>query len=386
MKHYSHYKKLLGVGLIEVLITTVVISTGLLSVATMQGEFLGTSAENKIQEEAKNLCNTKIEQLRDSVMSPFKSDGTNNTDSNYYKIASSSTDDSITGVNEVYTRSWVVVDKTEPDRKEITATCAWEGGSVISQAIISFQDLSTALSVAANTNPNTNSGSGDDGSGGDMASPSLGINSSEAINDPSNIPLTSDKSEYGHGAKIIHFDSNDAGNGDVVFLCNTGEGSTPRAVSAMTSFDSENTTGLYTRRTAYSPDSSSFKEAIELFSEHPENSSYCIRQARFKGGVIISIKGKIFYRGPAKASGSDKYDINSSKFDVAVSESSGFCSYSLESTNKAAYICYIGGNCINGTSGDTASTGTTAFECPTEPDNGYSTDIYKNIALLSTFI
>jgi len=359
MKTYYHYKKLLGVGLIEVLVATVVISTGLLSVASMQGEFLGTSAENKIKEEAKNLCQTKIEQLRDSVA---------NTSTTYQAIASSTANETITGVNETYTRSWVVADKTDPSRKEITATCSWQDNSyrVIAQGIISFQDIAIQLAVASGSGIGDSSDSGDGDAGLPVNAPSTNAESSDEFNDPVDVLKTSiNLDEYGDGAKII--DTSD-GKGSVVYAC-----------SDLSAFDSTNSDHIYTRRVYYKGSDTSFKDAIELFEGDSTNTN-CTRKIRFNGGVVIPLRGIVYSRAD-DGNGGNPPTMTVNKFSFNSSESGIFCAFSPSDTAvHADYSCYIGGNCINGSTDDTYST-TDMMQCPPYPDSGssYPDDTYTYI-------
>ena len=56
-----------GIGLIEVLITTVVVALGLLAVASLQGDFIKSSGDNKIRAEALVLAEKKVEALRNNI-------------------------------------------------------------------------------------------------------------------------------------------------------------------------------------------------------------------------------------------------------------------------------------------------------------------------------
>ena len=65
MKYKHSIKSSIGVGLIEVLITTVVIALGVLAIASLQGGLIGESGVNKTRSECQVLANSKLEQLRD---------------------------------------------------------------------------------------------------------------------------------------------------------------------------------------------------------------------------------------------------------------------------------------------------------------------------------
>ena len=117
------YRNNKGIGLIEVMITTVVVALGLLSVASLQGELVGGGRENKTRAECQVLANSKIEQLRDTV----EETGANS----FTSLVSSVADESITGVTEVFTRSWVVTPEplVSPERKKVTVTVSWGVGA-----------------------------------------------------------------------------------------------------------------------------------------------------------------------------------------------------------------------------------------------------------------
>ena len=101
MKLTHSIKNSAGIGLIEVLITTVVVAVGLLAVASLQGDLLSGSRGNKTRAEAQALANTKIEQLRDTIQKA----GT----TGYNALASSAANESIGGITETFTRSWTVL-------------------------------------------------------------------------------------------------------------------------------------------------------------------------------------------------------------------------------------------------------------------------------------
>ncbi len=358
------YKKLLGVGLIEVLVATVVISTGLLSVASMQGNFLGTSAENKIQEEAKNLCQTKLESFREHI---------EDTGTTYQTIASSTANESIVGVNETFTRSWVVTDKTNPAHKEITVTCSWDEGkeSVISQGIISFQDLSTSLTVAADTNPNSTSGDNGDTGGTNTLSPSTNGGSGDIFNDPFDTYITEIDAYIAENelTDTIIKPTTD-GKGTLAFICdnltplspyyNSPDDSHPNNIAI------KNAADVYTRRINYNTDTLAFNDAIELFHDEDGTGTYCIRKPTFEGGVIIPISGTVY---------STKSNTAVNTFPILTSESGTFCSYTSDTSGASAtYVCYIGGNCINGSVDTDQTAEEPSFRCPTGtyPDDAYT--------------
>jgi len=118
-----------GIGLIEVLITTVVVSAGLLAVASLQSGFMSSSGESKIRAEARVLAEQKIEELRNNI-----------NQAGYNAIPGSASPGTtvqdagnpIAGANASFTRTWTITDvnpflTTSPQRKNISAMVAWDG-------------------------------------------------------------------------------------------------------------------------------------------------------------------------------------------------------------------------------------------------------------------
>jgi len=112
-----------GIGFVEVLVATVVIALGLLSLASMQGNFISASGDNKTRAEAIMLAEAKIEEVRNNLIQ----DDAANTYAAlaYNELVSSNVADSIAGVNASFSRSWAVSDETSPDRKRINVSVSW---------------------------------------------------------------------------------------------------------------------------------------------------------------------------------------------------------------------------------------------------------------------
>lgn len=371
MRKNNSAKKNMGIGLIEVLVSTVVIALGLLSVASLQGELIGSSAESKTREEAKNLCTTKTEQLRDSIENIKDADG--NAIRGYPLIASSEEAETITGVNATYARSWevsdlpdaasaVVANQSGPERKQIQVTCTWGGATnsekVIVQSIIVFQDAGSVLFSAIR-------GEGARGDAGlPISSQSTNANSSDEINDPVDKPIAEIEQfiiNEGLENTIIKDEGN--GNGSLFFKCDE-----------LVAFDTDNVSDLYTRRVHYKPISETFKEAVELFKDEEEiKGTYCKRKIRFNGGVILPIRGAVHSRA-TDGNGQNVSVLGVDLFTFNATESGTFCVFEpVSGSYKADYVCYIGGNCINGAMGDNPSYGQSAMECPSGdyPDHAY---------------
>lgn len=116
-------KKIQGIGLVEVLVATVVIALGLMSVASMQGNFMSNSADNKARSVALALAEQKIEEFKDNI---------NIADFNAHAAGTESdTPNGGAGANATYTRTWVITDAGDPDdlddpvRKKIAVNVAW---------------------------------------------------------------------------------------------------------------------------------------------------------------------------------------------------------------------------------------------------------------------
>lgn len=337
-----------GIGLIEVLITTVIIAVGLMAIASLQAELMGNSGENKIRAEAKMLCDNKLEQLRDAILK-----------TGYDAIASSTADETITGSNEVFTRSWTVdslpdtsaataEDQTGPKRKRIAVSCSWGSAgadeTVSVQSVITFEDLGSS-SLAATTASGA--------AGFDIRNLSPNANSSDEIHDSTDVDI-SDATQLDNGLYTVpgleqgQFvkDNGDGDKGSIVYKC-----------SDLISFEN----GLYTRRVHYKPLQGTFKEAIELFEDNQDTLT-CTRRIRFNGGIILPIKGVIYSRATTgsganatllelrNASGTQLFTFNAT-------ESGSYCVFEpAEGSTSAPYVCYVGGNCINGPVGTVATT------------------------------
>jgi Tfp pilus assembly protein PilV len=145
MKYTQPLKNQAGIGLIEVLITTVVIAFGLLSMASLQSDLISHSGENKTHAECQSLANTKIEQLRDTVAKTGVS--------SYAALASSTTDESITGVTQTFTRSWVITSQTDPDCKQVNVLVTWGSGGAnnqcLVQSLIAYDSLGNSSLIAS---------------------------------------------------------------------------------------------------------------------------------------------------------------------------------------------------------------------------------------------
>lgn len=341
MKYIRSVKNSTGIGLIEVLITTVVVGVGLLSVASLQGDLLGGSRSNKTRSEAQALANTKIEQLRDTIVQTGAT--------GYNALASSAADESITGITETFTRRWQVSDLINPVSKQVSVTVCWDDclaeNQVAVQSVIAFDGAGNSLLTAVGN-----------GAGAGLAAggPSTNANSSDEITEKIALPaananaapntvITVNSKTY-----LVEEGIGGANNGKAIRadLCN-------EAALGLTSFEN----GLYTRRANY--DGVDGNEAIYLYQKRTANSvDYCIPRVRFNGGVIIPIRG-IVHSGATEGNNGPLLDVNLFTFNA--NESGTYCVFNPpEGAKSAPYVCYVGGNCQFGPAGATAA----VTECP----------------------
>jgi hypothetical protein len=114
-----------GIGLIEVLITTIVVAVGLLAVASLQTDLMSGSGESKIRSEARTLAERKIEELRNNItLTGYNSNS-----------AGTVTDPAnpIVGTNATFTRTWRISDVPpflagSANRKNISVNVSWGAG------------------------------------------------------------------------------------------------------------------------------------------------------------------------------------------------------------------------------------------------------------------
>ena len=326
-----------GIGLIEVLITTVVIAVGLLAVASLQGNLIGGSRDNKTRAEAKALADSKIEELRDTVVK-----------TGFDALASSPSPESIGGVTENFNRSWVITDQTSPERKHVSITVCWPAGActdnVIVQSEIAYDDVGNA---AKNLKDAQTAGTTLPGG------PSTNAESSDEITETKELP-DGDPGTYVQDTadqnKIwIRADSRIMG--EAAYVCSSLN---------VNLFEND----LYTRRVNH--DGISGNEAIELYEKVTiDEVAYCIPRIRFNGGVIIPIRGTVHSGATASQHSTTYLDVNLFTFNA--SETGAYCVFKPETGAKSApYTCYVGGNCTGFTCSDsTPCNDDDVTKCPT---------------------
>lgn len=182
-KYISKIKPHRGLFLIEVLVTTVLVAIGLLSLASLHGRLMLNSGESKARAEAVMLAEAKLEDFRNNIIK-----------GNYDAIASSTTNDTITGTNATFSRSWIVSNATAPTRKKINVKVTWGAGgadntvNMVSDLVWTDPSVATDYAIGGNgltgkiQSPNNNS-SEVDGTQFDLGD----IRGETALNDGSNL-------------------------------------------------------------------------------------------------------------------------------------------------------------------------------------------------------
>lgn len=367
-------KRASGIGLIEVLITTVVVAVGLTAIASLQGNLTNSSRNSKTRAEARTLAETKIEQLRDTIEK-----------SGYNALSSSASNESITGITETFGRAWVITDKifditdqtwvpatlnpttqiwsaTDIDSthnyghhaKEINVTACWSDGcsptnnsenQVIVQSIITFDNVGNSALAAY--------GAGTAGAG--MGSPSTNAESSDEITKtitlpPSDTPYTPDTIYTDPDTDKIYIVQNTGTIAVEAFICSDLD---------LDAFEND----LLTRRIDF--DGAEGDEAIELYEKQTiGDEDYCIPRLRYNGGVIIPIRG-IVHSGATEGTGNNQTLLDVNLFTFNASETGAFCVFRPDPNAKSApYVCYVGGNCDFGPDGVAVNGKIPVTECP----------------------
>jgi len=367
MKFFHFTKNNAGFGLIEVLVTTVVVGVGLLAVAALQGNLIEDSRTNKTRSEAKALADNKMEQLRDTIETVDSS--ADSTGTGFDALASSSTAESIGGVTETFTRSWsvtnLIFNKTNktwvpatlnattkileataptpgnrygPAKKDINVTVCWGGctneNKVVVQSVITFDGVGNSALAAEGAGAAATTVSG----------PSTNAESSDDITESVTLSTAGTT-----GQKVT------VNNKTYIVQNNTLKASRAETCAsyspALVAFENS----LYTRRVDH--DGVTGNEAIELYEKVVvDGVNYCIPRIRFNGGVIIPIRG-IVHSGAT--SGGVLLDVELFTFNT--SESGTYCVFNPAVGAKSApYVCYVGGNCT----GFSGTTSTDVTACP----------------------
>ncbi len=144
-----------GFALMEVLVSIVVFSVGLITVSTFQGDMVQEGNLSKARSEAVNLAQDRLEQLRNLMV-----------EGNYTTIADGQ--DSVSGVNTTFTRSWDVTAQSSPPRRDVQVTVSWtdaagDARSVVLESTVAWSDprqsvAQAGLGTTGNTLPEPSGG------------------------------------------------------------------------------------------------------------------------------------------------------------------------------------------------------------------------------------
>lgn len=324
-----------GIGLIEILITTLVIALGLLAVAQFQVGLIGESRDNKAMVEARNYCESGVEDLRRFI----SREGFQSLAQNVDPTAETFAGRSASFTRKITIENLPLPGETDPAadsdarEKRITAICEWDGEEVV---------LSTILSVHDTTNSALASNVG--GGGVPMIAPTLNAGSSDDISET--VPLDV-KAEAGSVVSM-------GDDGDLYIVQPSGWS----AAKGEECSKIENPPviefaphGDRLRARRRDNDGYTGPESIELFEVvlvgGEGGIEYCIPRVRFNGGVVIPIKGRVHSQI------SSDVPLPVELFTLNVSESGTYCLFDPEPDGLSAqYVCYVGGNCAHGPAGD----------------------------------
>jgi len=114
-----------GIGLIEVLIALLVVSLGLLAIASLQGGLISSSGETKARNEARVLVEEKLEELRNDIIlnDPSNTIAILSYEENLTNAETEET--SIVGKNATFTRTVKVEDGSEDNQKVFSVVVEW---------------------------------------------------------------------------------------------------------------------------------------------------------------------------------------------------------------------------------------------------------------------
>jgi len=302
--------KIKGIGLIEVLVATVVIATGLLAVASMQTGFLSISGENKARAEAIVLAEQKIEELRSNI---------NKTS---YEANLVDGNDEVTGVNSVFTRVWVITGKTAffttaPERKEISVKVVWGAES-------SDETINMVTEVAWVNPADSALHASQSGSTGTGAVPSPRQNASEDV----------------ASEKVIGTDLEIVGDGTTTGLAGTDASLSAVVpdVGTIPVYQVAPDSHFYTAVTANLSSIESCVIAVFLC-----DTGTCTHIQNHFGGVVHSIMGKVYSTSP----------LGLSDISVAWTSSDVNDCYNAPTVvgEPRVYECVFAGNCDGSSSG-----------------------------------
>jgi len=318
-----------GIGLVEVMITLVVIAFGLVAIAAFQGRILSETRQSQSYADLRMECEAKINLLRPAMT---KSD-----------------------FSRLYSALFPDADTLDPadTSEDITVTCSDTDGNQVS--------LSTTVTLHDGV---TGALGGTEGSGSNSGlsgiSPSLNAGSSDDISE--RISLTSLDGEV----VVIEADRQETytagdfvtgSDGNLYIVDDTLETASATAICADEGAEPfEN--GLYARRGSQDSTDLFYKVYLYEATLDADGTAYCTARVRYNGGVIIPISG-VIHSGDV-----DNLDIDLFTFNIT--ESGTYCVFEPnDGATSAPYTCYVGGNCNNNNEDTTYGNDTADYKrCP----------------------
>lgn len=137
-----------GFSLVEVMVSLVILSVGLIGMAKFQTAVLKSSSDSQARSEAITIAQSKLEEFKS-----FETlEAYNDIESSADLIAEAEDDGDtlefkVDGTSAEYTLDWSITENTAPDYLEVTVTVAWE------DSIGSPQQVSID-SIIGESNPN----------------------------------------------------------------------------------------------------------------------------------------------------------------------------------------------------------------------------------------
>ncbi len=344
MTSKSDFQRQKGWGIIEILITLVVVGVGMIALAGLQGKLLSGGSLSKARAEAMELARRELEVLRGYIIHDD-----NSTEGYVYDLAEQSTaldcpesdPDNATngsvveGTNAEFACTYTIEDDpTDPDLKHVAVSVEWAGADNDTQQValdtfVYYIDPIVTATVTIGEDD-------DEGSGGNQGLLGPGMSGKE---DSSNL-----SEEYDDVNS-----ENDMG--------------TPN----------DKSDDIYTRKT-----DKGYEVLTVAEGSGTEDDPYKYDLQLTVYGTLHHVTGTIYNHG-GKERPSKKLDIEGSE--------PAFCAFPFNGDNASAYareeyICYFGGDCTNNDGSDN-TTG-----CPSktlndkEPENGqYNGGWYGKLGL-----
>jgi Tfp pilus assembly protein PilV len=200
--HTDKIKKQQGIGLIEVLITAVMVALGLMALTSLQGGLIHGSGESKARSEAVKLAEAKLEEFRNNInKTSFDTD-----------LAAGNGNDSINGSNATFARSWNITGATSPDRKNVSVKVVWGGASA--------DETINMVSQVVWANPGKATDYATDGNGLSAKAPSPNNNSSATPGKQFDLDQITGETNLNDGSGLIQYKDN---SGYIYLLDETGK-------------------------------------------------------------------------------------------------------------------------------------------------------------------